>query len=430
MIAEFSIAKAVAQLEAQSLPAWFRDWQQLGREQLAAQSWPTRKTENWKYTSLRSLQNIDWESAKEVTRTNGVSFTEWNEIKVNIINGKVSADIELPAGVSLRKLTDLDQESGQRLLDRLDAERSGFLFDDVNQALADQILWLSVDRGVEVKQPIHFNYVTYGDNVVDSYQVVVDVADRAKLTFAETFSYEGDGAALINPATALFVSASAQLTHYHLLLEEGDVRHIGRVSATLENHAQLTAFHMASGGTVKRKDIVVRHRGEGAELSLNGVYLPTAKQVIDYHTTLEHEVPHCTSQEVFRGIIGDHAKAVFNGRIHIHKDAQKSVAELNNRNLLLSPNAEINTKPELEIYADDVRCAHGATIAQLDEKELFYFQARGISRAEAEVMLSFGFINELIDGLKDEPVQALLRPMLASIFSSKKPDLVRHLNEF
>jgi Fe-S cluster assembly protein SufD len=129
---------------------------------------------------------------------------------------------------------------------------------------------------------------------------------------------------------------------------------------------------------------------------------------------------------VFRGIVGDQAKAVFNGRIHIHKDAQKTLAELSNKNLLTSHQAEVDTKPELEIYADDVKCAHGATVAQLEQKSLFYFLARGISRQEAEVMLSFGFINELLESLPDEPVRLLLRPVLASLFA-KEDIWARHL---
>lgn len=138
--------------------------------------------------------------------------------------------------------------------------------------------------------------------------------------------------------------------------------------------------------------------------------------MIDYHTNVEHCVPHCTSNEVFRGIIGDAAKAVFNGRIHIHPQAQKTLAELSNKNLLTSRTAEINTKPELEIYADDVRCAHGATISQLDETSMYYLQSRGVSKADAITMLSFGFINELLNQVPEQAVQDYLRPRLVSLF--------------
>jgi Fe-S cluster assembly protein SufD len=150
---------------------------------------------------------------------------------------------------------------------------------------------------------------------------------------------------------------------------------------------------------------------------LNGIYLPRGDEHVDYHTCIEHRVPHCTSSETFRGIIGDSATAVFNGRIHIHRDAQKTRAELSNRNLLTSVQAEVNTKPELEIYADDVQCAHGATVAQLDEMSLHYLRTRGVARAEAQVMLSFGFINEVIDTVRCETLREFLRDLLSSRFA-------------
>jgi Fe-S cluster assembly protein SufD len=147
---------------------------------------------------------------------------------------------------------------------------------------------------------------------------------------------------------------------------------------------------------------------------------------VDYHTCVEHVVPECTTNEVFRGIVADEASAVFNGRIHIHPHAQKTRAELSNKNLLTSASAEVNTKPELEIYADDVQCAHGATVAQLDETSLHYLRTRGISAAEARVMLSFGFINEVIDAARCEPLRDYLRPLLAQRLS-RDPTLSRHL---
>ncbi len=141
---------------------------------------------------------------------------------------------------------------------------------------------------------------------------------------------------------------------------------------------------------------------------------------------MQHKVPRCTSNEVFRGIISDSAHAVFNGRIHIHKDAQKTLAELSNKNLLTSSKAEVDTKPELEIYADDVKCAHGATVSQLNKTALYYMQARGISREEAQVMLNFGFINELLQDVKEPAVRNYLGPRLARLFSNNS-DLLKHI---
>ena len=187
--------------------------------------------------------------------------------------------------------------------------------------------------------------------------------------------------------------------------------------ARLGADATLNSFHLGLGSVLKRLDVVVDHCGQGAHCELNGIYLPRGDEHVDYHTCIEHRVPHCTSSETFRGIIGDSATAVFNGRIHIHRDAQKTSAELSNRNLLTSNRAEVNTKPELEIYADDVQCAHGATVAQLDEMSLHYLRSRGVARADAQVMLSFGFINEVINTVRCEPLRDYLRELLSRRFA-------------
>jgi Fe-S cluster assembly protein SufD len=202
--------------------------------------------------------------------------------------------------------------------------------------------------------------------------------------------------------------------------------HIGGVHARLEKDSTLNSFHLALGSELKRIDIVVDHQGPGAHCEMNGIYLLRGKEHVDYHTCIEHAVPHCTSDEVFRGIIDDQASAVFNGRIHIHPDAQKTNAQLSNKNLLLSARAEVNTKPELEIYADDVQCAHGATVAQLDPETLHYLRTRGVPRDEAEVMLSYGFINEVIEKIHLEALRDFLRPLLARRFA-RDPSLTRHL---
>lgn len=427
MTIEFDTTEALQAVSENASPQWLKTWQKQGQLSFQNLSWPTRKTEDWKYTPLKSLLDTSWKKNSSQVDSAGIQFESWNEIRIDIVNGEIISAVNLPDGVSIQRLSECDQADGTEFLNRVDAERQTFIFDSLNQAALDQGYWLKVEANTVVAQPLHLNFISDGDDSLVSTQVLVDLGVNASLTLTETFTQTADSNCLVNANTALFVSENAKLTHYHLLLEEGQSHHIGRVTASLEKFSLLTGFHMAIGGVVKRKDITVRHKGEGAQLSLNGVYLPKGNEVIDYHTTIEHEVPNCESEEIFRGIIGDKAKAVFNGRIHIHKDAQKSVALLNNRNLLLSPTAEINTKPELEIYADDVRCAHGATIAQLDANQLFYFQSRGISKKEAEVMLSFGFINELLDALDDEPVQLLLRPLLSSLFAKKQSELARHI---
>lgn len=409
------------QLQAATDWSWLSGWRARGWEQFSNTPWPTRKTEDWKYTPLRSLTDIDWQLASTNSQTQGVNFGDWSPMTLTLVDGQLVQQDALPAGVAVRLLSQADAETRaqfeQRLTQTLAGERQ--LFNVFNQAMLTEAVWIEVAPGTVLDKPLHLNQVisAAATERMIPVRVLVDLGERAEATLVETFTNEATGAVFINPVTELQLAGNARLRHYHLLLEEGDVRHLGSVHASLGGYANLDSFHMALGGTLKRKDIVVEHNGSGAELTLNGVYLPRGQEHIDYHTTLEHCVPHCTSQEVFRGIIADKAKAVFNGRIHIHKDAQKTLAELSNKNLLTSHQAEVDTKPELEIYADDVKCAHGATVAQRDDSALFYFLARGISQAEAEVMLNFAFINELLDGLADEAVRDLLQPLLRERFA-------------
>ena len=198
--------------------------------------------------------------------------------------------------------------------------------------------------------------------------------------------------------------------------------HIGGVHVELREGSAYRGFVLATGSRLKRLDIRLRHLGPGADAALDAVYLARNSQLVDLHTTVEHDAPHCSTREVCRGIVDDEARGVFNGRILIKPGAQKTSAELSNRNLLLSDRAEVDTKPELEIYADDVKCSHGATVSRIDEKNLYYLQSRGIARQEAEVLLAFGFVNALFSGVGIDAVQALLDAGLRTWFGSKAPE--------
>ena len=258
-------------------------------------------------------------------------------------------------------------------------------------------------------------------------RLLIVLETGAQATVVEHFASNNDEQnCFVNAITEAKVGANAHLNHYRLqLMQEGSIQ-IGGVHVDLDRDANYDSFQLGLGAKIVRNDINVNHNVGGSHCELVGVYLPQNKQLIDFHSNIEHKIANCTTNEVFRGIMADKSKAVFNGRIHIHPDAQKTLAQLSNKNLLLSNDTTINTKPELEIYADDVRCAHGATIAQLDEQARFYLRSRGISAAEADVMLSFGFINELLENLKLDAVRDLIRPILAKRFG-RDEELMKHL---
>jgi Fe-S cluster assembly protein SufD len=408
-------------------PPWLQDYLQAGRARWEASPMPTRKTEQWKYTSLRSLQP-DYAPASDggiVLADAGIDLPRFDGFRIVFINGHFCpehSDSTVPAGVSIVRFADADTNQAEQIRRHLGAAvgREQVLFTALNDAALAEGVFLDIEPRARIEQPLHIIWASgnQGEAFSINQRLLVLCGESSNASVIEHFSgAKGEQQSFTNGVTELLLETRASLNHYRLHLEEADALHIGRVHARLESQSTLNSFHLALGSVLKRVDLVVDHIGQGAHCEVNGVYLPRGQEHIDYHTCMEHRVPNCTSSETFRGIIGGEATAVFNGRIHIHPDAQKTKAELSNRNLLTSTRAEVNTKPELEIYADDVQCAHGATVAQLDDMSLYYLRTRGVSRADAQVMLSFGFINEVIDSVRCKALRAYLQTLLSQRFS-------------
>lgn len=412
-----------------------------GREAFAAAAMPTRKTEAWKYTSLTALLANEY-GAPAVAGSNeqltaAATINGLDAARLVFVNGQLSN--ELSDALALQQVTLFSQANdGQQALisEKLNsvltqAQGSEHLFNDLNNASVNEGVLIHVGKNERLQQPLQISYLTTqnANPFAVTARILLVMETGADATVVEHYgSDEHAQVNFTNALTEILVGDNARLQHYRLNLMQEESLHIGSTHIDLGRDSQYNAFHLALGSRITRSDLVVNHNKGGSHCEISGVYIPQNQQLVDFHTCIEHKVAHCTSNEVFRGIMNDKAKAVFNGRIHIHPQAQKTLAELSNKNLLLTNSAEINTKPELEIYADDVKCAHGATVAQLDEKGLFYLRSRGISKREAEVIMSFGFINELLEALPDEAITNLLRPILAQRFG-REQDLALHLLE-
>ncbi len=414
---------------------WLTPLRERGRSCWQAWSLPTRKTEAWKYTSLSSVLKPDYRF--DVSAPSNDVDAQW---KIDDLDANVMVFVD---GVFSARLSELDERelsvcrfseadaTQQALIEselnaHIDLEQQGFAALNT-QTLGEGVL-VHVAAAAQPDKALHIVWVSSSPEQATycSARVLVVVESGAQAQVIEHYVGSPSAEVLTNSVTELVLRDNARLTYYRLHEEAGAANHIGGVHAVLGRAAHLDSFFLTFGSDLKRLDIVVHHRGEGGESYINGVYLPREKQHIDVHTSIEHAVPHCNSNETFRGIVADSARAVFNGRIHIHRDAQKTEAYLSNKNLLTSNKAEVDTKPELEIYADDVRCAHGATVAQLDKEAVHYLKTRGVSQEEALVMLSFGFINELFTDLSIPAVGNYARPKLAALFA-RESDLTRHL---
>ncbi len=422
--------------DAGTAPAWLQDIRSRGRTAWRHSAMPTRKTEAWKYTSLQALQQpFEVTTARTAaTDVSDISYPALDGPTLVFADGHFRQDLsttELPPGLTLLRFADASPEQAAVIAARLGTAvlPGRHVFAPLNDATLADGVFLEVAANTKIEAPLHIVWLTTGQTqpVSVTQRLLVCMGPNSEAALTESFAnIATGGTAFTNGITELLLERGSRLSHCRLHLEQGAAVHIGGVHARLGQDSLLSGFHLALGSALKRIDLVVDHQGTGAHCDLDGIYLPRGQEIVDYHTCMEHSVPHCSSRERFRGIIADEATAIFNGRIHIHPQAQKTRAELSNNNLLTSNKAEINTKPELEIYADDVQCSHGATVAQLDPHTLHYLRTRGVPREEAEVMLSYGFINELVENLAQTAVRDYLKPLLARRFAPN-PRLVRHL---
>jgi Fe-S cluster assembly protein SufD len=409
-----------------------------GSESFLQQEIPTRKTEAWKFTSLYNFTSNE-EGYGRLAETHNASGLDaittipaLNAQRLVFVNGQYSEELSSNESISnVVRFSQANEAQQAIIADNLGTaiEQEKHLFAALNNATTTEGVLVYVGKNEQLKTNIQITHITTAQAkpFTVAARLLIVLETGAQATVVEHFaSNDAEQNCFVNAITEAKVGANARLNHYRLqLMQEGSIQ-MGGIHVDLDRDANYDSFQLGLGAKIVRNDINVNHNVGGSHCELVGVYLPQNKQLIDFHSNIEHKVANCTTNEVFRGIMADKSKAVFNGRIHIHPDAQKTLAQLSNKNLLLSNDATINTKPELEIYADDVRCAHGATIAQLDEQARFYLRSRGISAAEADVMLSFGFINELLENLELDAVRNLIRPLLAQRFG-RDEELMKHL---
>jgi Fe-S cluster assembly protein SufD len=285
----------------------------------------------------------------------------------------------------------------------------------LNTAFLNNLTFIEVPRGAVLDQPIEIQVgqALSPANVAFHPRTLILVGPNAQCSIVET--YVGAGAYFTNAVTEIVAGEGAVIDHYKLQQETPEAFHVATMQATLGRSANFSSHSISLGGALVRNDVNVT-LSEGTEATLNGLYIANGRQHIDNHTQIDHAKPHGTSHELYKGILDGHATAVFNGRIIVRKDAQKTDSKQTNKNLVLSDDAVINTKPELQILADDVRCTHGATIGQLDAEALFYLQSRGIGRRQARDLLTYAFAQDIIDRVKVPVLKGQLEKVLFEKF--------------
>lgn len=401
---------------------WLRTLRKTNLEQFLLAGFPTRHQEDWKYTDLSFLKkrSLNWAAHdEEITAAQIAPYVlkDTESCQLVFIDGCFAAALsnidDLPQGLDLTSLTEIlfSQPESLRTYLQAIAEQSASSLMHLNAAFANDGVWLRVAKNTQIKQPVHLLFVSTEasqQQMVNLFNVI-ELAENSQVTVFEQHVGLGDNPCFKNIVTHINLQPGAALTHTKLQAEAKQTVHIAQTTVQQTRDSQFRSDSISLGAELARDDLSVALNENNASCTLNGFYTLSGKQHIDHHTRIDHFAPHCNSEENYKGILNDQAKGVFNGKVIVHPAAQKTQSRQINKNLLLSKTAEMNTKPELEIYADDVQCAHGATVGQIDEEALFYLRSRGLDEDQATTLLTQAFCNDILDHIQHPEIADYVR---------------------
>lgn len=395
---------------------------------------PTTRQEEWRFTNVSSMAAQEYsiavpdegDAANLVQQAEAAGLTGLTDVLIVFVNGHYRADLSrlsaLPSGFTVKSFQDgaLEDPVAAKFFGKI-AKNEEHPFNALNTALFTDGIFIHVPEKTVVETPIHVLYLTTESStpLLSNPRLLVVSEQSSELTLLETF-YGLDGGEYLSNSVAEFdVEENAVLDHYRLNLEGIDAYHIATLDARQSRDSNFSSEAVTFGSRLTRNDFGMHLDGTGAFGLLNGLYQISGKQHVDNHTRIDHAEPNCESHELYKGVLDDQAEGVFNGRIYVRQIAQKTDSKQTNRTLLLAPTARVNTNPQLEIFADDVKCTHGATIGQLDTNQLYYLKSRGISDEAARRMLVFAFANEMVEKIKMTPLRELLEARLLTAHVSR-----------
>ena len=388
---------------------WLEEQRLKALSQFSEQGFPSSHEEEWRYTNVSAIEKKKF--SPTINKTKNLVDIEWLKLyqlqeawSVVLVDGHFSAELssldDLPVDVLVMGMADALQKLPETLENYINQsvnidENSFIAF---NTAWFTDGLFVSVNAKRILEKPIQVLHVATQQDVLAATRTVIILDKMAEASIIET--YVGyDNAYLSSTVTEVFVGQNAHLTLYKMQCESEKAYHFGGIYVKQDRDAHFTHHNFAFGALLARSDIHT-DLDHASECELNGLYLGVKRQHIDSHTRINHIKPHGISRELYKGVLDDRARGVFQGRVIVAKDAQQTDSQMNNRYLLLSDDAEADSKPQLEIYADDVKCGHGVTVGQLDEKSIFYLQSRCIDEEAARNILTFAFANEMVDRVK------------------------------
>ena len=348
-------------LENSNQPEWLKNLREKAFAYFTENGFPTPQNEEWKYTNVAEISDFEFQISNSENAGENTDF-----------------------------------------LKKFDYQRNGFTA--LNMAFANVIL-VTIPKETSAENPIEFNFKA-DENGANFPHIIVVAEAGSKATIIE--SYESGGKSFTNSAVQIYVEDNANLTHYRVQKESAQSYHIGTTEVTLNRGSFYNSTKINLGARISRHDIHLKFTGTGGEAFVDGLYMLSGNQHHDTHSTIDHALPNCVSHQTYKGVLNDKSRGVFNGKVFVRENASGTDAQQSNKNLLLSNDARIDTKPQLEIFNDDVKCAHGATVGQLEEEELFYLLSRGLNETLARNLLTYGFAEEVVNKIEIESIKKQL----------------------
>ena len=428
---EAEVRAAVAGAEADG-PAWLAEVRRIGAAAFARQGFPTTRHEDWHYTTTAAIAEADFAGTAGATgnvegRDALAPFTFGMPLGVSeswptlvFVNGRFDASLSaygaLPEGVQALPWNEAlarEPELLERTLGRI-ADPAAQPFVALNQAVFTDGALVVVRKEMEADRPVHLLFVTDATAArTASHARVLIVAERhSKVAVIESHVAIGGASYLTNAVTEIDVADGATVHHLKVQRESTRAFHLAHVEARQGRDSHFVSFSFAAGAKLSRANVYTLLGGEGCGVTLNGLYAVDGDQHCDHQTRIEHREPNCYSRELYKGVLDGRAHGVFNGKVYVHPAAQKTDGKQTNNTLLLSDEARIDTKPQLEIFADDVKCTHGATVGRLDQTALFYMQSRGVGTEAARKLLTYAFAADVLETIELEPVKHALEALV------------------
>jgi Fe-S cluster assembly protein SufD len=401
--------------------SWLDRLRQNAMDRFVEVGFPSVKEEEWKYTNVAAIARSNFQPAitsKEAKQSDAElkqleSVPEAGSSQLVFVDGRLRIDLSSLGAVSDQVVAiDLaqalaDERYGEIVRAQLSRQADYVVngFTALNTAFIDHGAFVYIPKGVTVAAPIHLLFIARGENTANFPRVLVVAAENSSATIIENYLTVEANQYFTNAVVEVVLEDGARLEHYKVQRESSDAFHVATTAVGLGRNSSYDTTTITFGARLSRHDVVVTMDHEGAECWVDGLYLVTGDQHADTHSVIDHRQPNCTSHQLYKGILDGKSRAVFNGKVFVRHNAQKTDAMQTNKNLLLSNEARVDTKPQLEILADDVKCAHGAAVGQIDQDELFYLETRGIHPDLGRNLLTYGFAEEVIAKIKLDSIR-------------------------